>query len=142
MPAIAPGYAANLDTLNRAARARDLAVLDALHVPTGRPAVLVVAINHTPDGGAELVPLARMFDGDPYAEFAAPHPEAPGAYLTSDGRTVTAGTTPTPARSISDAVALARIALIVQNPELSDLEIADAVADTLRAAGYALPGLD
>jgi hypothetical protein len=46
----------------------DLALMQCTEVKTGNPVDVICAVNRLPDGGAEFVPLARMFDGNPYDE--------------------------------------------------------------------------
>ena len=88
MPAIEPGYRQNFDTLRRAAQAGDLALMDCQDRATGRPARIIVAVQYTPgpngtEGEYEMVPLARLFDGNPYDELNPPDPDRPGEYLQS-----------------------------------------------------------
>lgn len=79
MPAIEDGYAANFKTLMRAADSKQLALLDCRDKNTGKPVRVIVAVNK--DGEAfEFVPLARMFDGNPYDELDPPDTESTDGY--------------------------------------------------------------
>lgn len=74
MPSLTPGVVANFNTLQRASRAGDLALLDCQDRATGQPVSVIAAIRW--DGREYLItPLARLFDGDPYAELNSPNPE-------------------------------------------------------------------
>lgn len=77
MPKIAKGYRENFNTLTRAAKAGDLALLDAMDTETGRPVVLVVAVAL--DGEEyTLTPFAVMIDGNPFARYLPPAVDGPG----------------------------------------------------------------
>lgn len=65
MPAIEGGYRANFTTLLKAAKHGDLALLDCQDKVTGKPVRVVVVVNRI-DGEFEFLPLAKLFDGDPY----------------------------------------------------------------------------
>lgn len=82
MPRIEPGHVANFETLRRACKAGDLALLDCRDKRTGQPARVIVAVHFD---GAEytFVPLARMFDGNPYDELDPPDPNGGGYVDTS-----------------------------------------------------------
>lgn len=69
---IAAGYKHNFETLQRAFEAGDIALLECTERATGKPAVVLVAVNREADGGAEFVPLARLFDGNPYDQLDPP----------------------------------------------------------------------
>jgi hypothetical protein len=79
VPAIADGYKANLATIQRAAADGRLALVDCQDAATGRTVVVLAAIGF--DGGEHtIVPLAKMFDGNPYEELNPPNPD--GGYFT------------------------------------------------------------
>ncbi len=73
------GYKPNFETLRDAVRTGRIALLETKDARTGELVACVVAVNPTPDGGAEFVPVARMFDGNPYAYMMPPDPE--GGFL-------------------------------------------------------------
>ena len=76
MPKLEAAHVANFATLERACRDGRLALLDCRDIRTGKPARVIVAVAASPDGEAyEFIPLARMFDGDPYDELNPPSPE-------------------------------------------------------------------
>lgn len=71
------GYRPILDTIYRAAREGDLALMECQDAKTGKPVAVVVAVNQPGDKGGEysMVPLARLFDGNPYTLLNPPKPE-------------------------------------------------------------------
>ena len=64
---IPEAHKANLEAIRRAARDGDLALVYCDDVRSGRPIVILAAIGLV-DGEYQIVPLAKMFDGDPYEE--------------------------------------------------------------------------
>jgi hypothetical protein len=69
--AIAEGYRRNFQQLLRASATADLALLEVTDKMSHQPAVVIVAVNF--DGATyEFVPIARMFDGNPYEELDPP----------------------------------------------------------------------
>ena len=67
---IAEGYGTNLGTLIQAAKDDNLCLLECTD-KAGNTVIAVCAINFI--GGAyEMVPLAKMFDGNPYEELQPP----------------------------------------------------------------------
>ena len=82
MPALLSGHKTNFDTLCRAVRNGDAAIVDCQHRETGESVAVVCAVNA--DHEYELIPLAMLFDGDPY-ELLNP-PSAEGGYVSgADG---------------------------------------------------------
>lgn len=73
------GHKTNLNTLIRAAKASALAILDCQDKATGKSVAVLVAVDQS-NGEFEFVPLARMFDGNPYDELNPPLPE--GGYAS------------------------------------------------------------
>lgn len=70
---IKPGYKANFNTLQRAMDAREVALLECTDKATGRPIIALCAVDY--DGEMfSFVPLAKMFDGNPYDELDPPEP--------------------------------------------------------------------
>lgn len=67
--AIREGYKTNFETLKAAADAGDLCIMEVYNRISGAPAVLVCATYQDDDGYINFVPLARMFDGNPYEEY-------------------------------------------------------------------------
>ena len=68
------GYKANFTTLSDAMRSGRVALLETRDSRTGETVACIVAVNSTPDGGAEFVPVARMLDGNPYSYLQPPDP--------------------------------------------------------------------
>ena len=73
--ALAKGHRNNLDTIIRAARARDLAVLECQDRLTHEPVPVLVAVHRDDEGQYIFTPLARMFTGNPYEELLGPEEE-------------------------------------------------------------------
>lgn len=71
---IAPGYKANFETLLKAARNSDLALVECKDVVTGKPVITICAIGFD-NGEYVMSPLAKMFDGSPYEELVPPQIE-------------------------------------------------------------------
>ena len=65
--AIAKGYTTNFETLLKAARNKDLFLLECTDAKTGVSVITICAMSQ--DGA---VPLAKMFDGNPYEELIPP----------------------------------------------------------------------
>ena len=78
---IGNSYVHNFETLKRAFRHGTVALLDCQDRRTGNPVVVVAAVSPHGDGTVEMVPLARMFDGNPYEELDPPNPDDPNGYL-------------------------------------------------------------
>ena len=71
-PTPAPGHRTNFDTLMRAAKRGDLALVSCTDAKTGEPAAAICVVNHEPNGAVDLVPVARMFNSNPYEELLPP----------------------------------------------------------------------
>lgn len=74
---ISKGHRANFDTLLQAARYGDVCLLECVDDATGNKVMTICAVNHNDDGSVECVPIAKMFDGDPYKELRPPMIEEP-----------------------------------------------------------------
>lgn len=70
--AISKGYQANFQTLQRAEANGDLALLECKDAKSGQPVIAVVAVQREANGMFRFVPLAKMFDGNPYEELLPP----------------------------------------------------------------------
>jgi hypothetical protein len=66
------GDQANFDTLLRAARAGDLALVSAIRKRDQKNVALVCAVERLADGDCNLTPLAITVEGNPFADFEAP----------------------------------------------------------------------
>ena len=70
---ISEGYKTNFDTLLRAVHSGDAALLECQDARTGAQAIVICAVQR--DGEEyQFVPLARLFDGNPYEELNPPNP--------------------------------------------------------------------
>ena len=66
--AVPAGHATNLETICRAARNNDLAVLEVSRKGSNQPAHLLVAVARVADEFC-ITPLAQLFDDDPFEQF-------------------------------------------------------------------------
>jgi hypothetical protein len=71
---IAEGYKNNFKTLCRAIRSGDVCLMECTDAATGNPAVVVCAVQRDGDS-FEMVPFAKLFDGNPYEELLPPTTE-------------------------------------------------------------------
>ncbi len=69
--ALRTGDSKNFDTLLEAAADGNLALLECTD-NDGNYVAAIVMMNHHPDGDVEMVPVARMFDGNPYEQVNPP----------------------------------------------------------------------
>jgi len=68
---ISKGYKQNFSILRDAAKCNDLALVECTDKATGNKVYVVCAVNY--DGVEyEMVPIAKMFDGNPYDEVEPP----------------------------------------------------------------------
>jgi hypothetical protein len=68
------GYKRNFNTLRRAFRAGDTALMECQMAATGEAVAVICAANRQPDGSVEFVPFATMFPGNPYEAVNPPNP--------------------------------------------------------------------
>lgn len=68
---ISKGAKRNFETIKTACKANKLALMECTDVHTGKPVNVLCAVNVI-DGEYEMVPLARLFDGNPYDELLPP----------------------------------------------------------------------
>lgn len=68
---IEDGYKHNFGMLVKAVKNGDVCLVECKDVKTGVPVITVCAV-HEVDGEFEAVPLAKLFDGDPYEELIPP----------------------------------------------------------------------
>jgi len=69
--AIAKGYINNFQTLARAFEDNNCCLVECTDRETGKPVITVCAVQER-DGVYEMVPFAKMFDGNPYEELDPP----------------------------------------------------------------------
>ncbi len=70
------GHKRNFNTLRRAFRAGDAALMECQLAATEETAAVLCAVNRLPDGGFEFVPFATMFPGNPYQAVNPPNPDS------------------------------------------------------------------
>lgn len=78
-----PGHPAIFDTLKRAIKNGDAALMDCRDRRTGESVAVVCAVNRS-DGECEMAPLARLFNGNPYDELDPPRPASEGGGYEGD----------------------------------------------------------
>jgi len=76
------GHKQNFDTLRRAMLAGDAALLECQLAATGEPVAVICAANRLAGGGAEFVPLAMLFNDNPYRAVSPPNPD--GGFCTQE----------------------------------------------------------
>lgn len=74
---IAKGYKDNFETLCRAIRNGDVCLMECNDAVTGNPVMVVCAVQRYNDPSLsepqlQMMPLAKMFDGNPYEELIPP----------------------------------------------------------------------
>jgi hypothetical protein len=72
---LSAGYKQNFETLRRAIVAGDAALMECQLAATGEVVAVVCAANRLSEGGAEFVPLATLFSGNPYTTVNPPNPD-------------------------------------------------------------------
>ena len=73
--ALSVGYKKNFNTLRRAFRTGDAALMECQSAATGQTAAVICAANRLADGSIEFIPFATMFPGNPYQEVNPPNPD-------------------------------------------------------------------
>jgi len=68
------GHKRNFSTLRRAFLDGQAALMECQLAATGETVAVICAANLLPDGGAEFVPFAMMFQDNPYTTVNPPHP--------------------------------------------------------------------
>ena len=71
---ILDGHKTNFDTLQRAIRNKQACLMECTDAQTGQPVIVVCAIQRDGDDYT-MVPLAKLFNGNPYAELIPPTTE-------------------------------------------------------------------
>ena len=72
---LSQGHRQNFDTLRRAMLAGDAALMECQLAATGEPVAVICAANGLAEGGAEFVPFAMLFSGNPYEAVYPPNPD-------------------------------------------------------------------
>ena len=70
-----PGYKDNFDTLCQAVRNEDVCLAACIDKATGKDVSVVCAVMREANGDYILIPLAKLFDGNPYEEIDPPGKE-------------------------------------------------------------------
>lgn len=70
--AIPKPYRRNFETLLRAARAGDLALLECTDAVTHQPRYVICAVGRGADGDYLMTPFGHMHDGNPYEAYRPP----------------------------------------------------------------------
>jgi hypothetical protein len=71
---LSKGHRRTFNTLTRAFRAGDAALLECQQSASGEEVAVVCAVNRLPDGQSEFIPLATMVPGNPYEALNPPDP--------------------------------------------------------------------
>ncbi|MFM1990253.1 MAG: hypothetical protein RJA99_3210 [Pseudomonadota bacterium] len=69
---LAPGHVANFKAMLRAALNKDLALIQCTDAKTGEPVPTICMVNKDAEGNVEFMPVARMFNTNPYQELLPP----------------------------------------------------------------------
>ena len=74
--AISKGYLANFKTLTKAFANKHTGLVECTDAATGKPVMVICAFGYDKDTGeVTTVPLAKLFDGNPYEELLPPSME-------------------------------------------------------------------
>lgn len=74
-------YRENLNTILRAAKAGRLALMECQDKHTGKPCAVICAVSDDGDG-VLMVPIARIYDDNPYDHLNPPNPD--GGFFMED----------------------------------------------------------
>ena len=72
---LSAGQKRNFNTLRRAFRTGDAALMECQLAGSGEEVAVVYAVNRLPDDQFEFVPFAAMFPGNPYEAINPPNPD-------------------------------------------------------------------
>jgi hypothetical protein len=72
---ISPAQKQNFNTLRRAFRSGDAALMECQLAATGEAVAVVCAANRQPDKSVEFLPFAMFFPDDPYRLINPPNPD-------------------------------------------------------------------
>jgi hypothetical protein len=65
-------FKANFAEMTRAVMSGDVALVECTDTETGKPCAIICTVNVFEDRSVEIVPMARMFDGNPYEQINPP----------------------------------------------------------------------
>lgn len=71
-PTLAAAHVANFNTMLKAARSKDLCLIQCTDARTGDPVATVCMVNQDAEGNVELAPVAKLFNTNPYEELLPP----------------------------------------------------------------------
>lgn len=71
--ALKKGDSANFNTMLKAATNGALCLMECTDKATGRYVAVICAVNRPDGDDYEMVPIARLFGGNPYDELDPPH---------------------------------------------------------------------
>jgi Family of unknown function (DUF6117) len=69
---IASGYINNFDTLCHAMERGEVGLLECKDAKTGQTVIALCAVQTDSDRSVSMIPLAKLFDGNPYEELIPP----------------------------------------------------------------------
>jgi len=75
--AIPKGYKANFETMRKAFENGEVCLMECTDAKTGAMVVAVCAVQREADGDFTMIPVAKMFDGNPYEELLPPNTGEP-----------------------------------------------------------------
>jgi len=78
---IVQAHEGNFKTLLKAIEDGNVVLMDCKLRETGESVAVICAVNHDPDGALNMVPIAGMFNGNPY-DLLSP-PDSEGGYRES-----------------------------------------------------------
>jgi len=67
-----PGYQHNFETLKRAFANGDVCLMECKDKATGKEVAVVCGVQRSGDGMIDMVPMAKLFDGNPYEQLLSP----------------------------------------------------------------------
>lgn len=82
--ALATGHKSNFETLQEACFNGDIALMECQLAASGEAVAVICAANRLADGEIEFVPLASLFNGDPYELLNPPAPD--GGFIEPGGK--------------------------------------------------------
>jgi len=69
---IPEGYTNNFNTLLSAVRDNNVCIMECKDIATDKMIIVICAVQPAENGEIEMVPFAKMFDGNPYDEVKPP----------------------------------------------------------------------
>lgn len=72
----------NFGALANAFKSGDVCIMECLDTETGKPVVLICAMEIDGERGVDMVPIAVMIEDNPYARYAPPDPDSHDGFRT------------------------------------------------------------